>query len=326
MEFIHVLCYNSNIVKKGGEKMEAFSTRLRKLRKSRHISQKDLAKVLGLAQTTIANYEQGTRFPDERLLHSLADYFHVSLDYLLGRSDTENNNSDWLTALEHPLETSTKENLELIANQFIEFVMSGEKQLASRLILNRIKNGTSVKDIYIHVFEKTLKRIGDLWEAGRLDVAAEHHFTCVTRTILAQLHPYLYNPKRIPLTVVSLSVSGEMHNIGMRMVTDLLEMEGINTVFLGSNIPTDSIIRTLKHWKASVLAISATMDYHVNSVKTLIDAVRGDEECKNVKVVVGGAAFNIAADLWKKVGADAYAANAEEAVDVIKDFELPQIK
>ena len=64
-----------------------FSTRLRELRTSAELRQKDLADALGVAQTTIANYEQGTRFPDETNLRRIADHFNVSLDYLLGRTD-----------------------------------------------------------------------------------------------------------------------------------------------------------------------------------------------------------------------------------------------
>ena len=66
--------------------MADISTRLRQLRKERDLRQVDLANDLGIAQTTVANYEQHSRFPDETMLLKLASYFDVSLDYLLGRS------------------------------------------------------------------------------------------------------------------------------------------------------------------------------------------------------------------------------------------------
>ncbi len=69
--------------------MADFASRFRELRKKRGLRQQDLADTLGLAQTTIANYAQKLRFPDEKTLGEIADYFGASLDFLLGRVDTE---------------------------------------------------------------------------------------------------------------------------------------------------------------------------------------------------------------------------------------------
>ena len=61
--------------------------RLRELRKSRHISQVRLAIDLGLTQNTVSRYETGEREADYATLIRIADYFNVSVDYLLGHTD-----------------------------------------------------------------------------------------------------------------------------------------------------------------------------------------------------------------------------------------------
>lgn len=61
--------------------------RLRELRESRHLSQLKLAMDLNLNQNSISRYETGEREADYKTLIAIADYFGVSLDYLLGRSD-----------------------------------------------------------------------------------------------------------------------------------------------------------------------------------------------------------------------------------------------
>ena len=63
-----------------------FSNTLRKLRKENKLSQAELGKILNLAQRTISSYENGERFPDEITLNNIANYFNVSMDYLLGRT------------------------------------------------------------------------------------------------------------------------------------------------------------------------------------------------------------------------------------------------
>ncbi|MFW6238346.1 MAG: HD domain-containing phosphohydrolase [Halanaerobiales bacterium] len=70
--------------------MTKFADRLRKLRKSKDLRQVDLAEKLGFARTTIANYEQNNRIPGPQTLCQLADFFDVSLDYLLGRTAEKN--------------------------------------------------------------------------------------------------------------------------------------------------------------------------------------------------------------------------------------------
>lgn len=65
----------------------SFSERLLLLRKSRNMTQKQLAAFLHLSELAIQNYEAERRKPAFDALISLADFFDVSLDYLVGRSD-----------------------------------------------------------------------------------------------------------------------------------------------------------------------------------------------------------------------------------------------
>jgi transcriptional regulator, XRE family len=72
-------------------------TILKELRKSRKLLQKDLARYLQVAESTYSYWEQGKFEPDTETLKKLADYFDVSVDYLLGRAENK--------------ETATTENL-----------------------------------------------------------------------------------------------------------------------------------------------------------------------------------------------------------------------
>lgn len=64
-----------------------FPERLLSLRKSKGISQKALAFEFGISDAAITMMEKGKRLPSFEILCALADYFDVSLDYLVGRSD-----------------------------------------------------------------------------------------------------------------------------------------------------------------------------------------------------------------------------------------------
>ena len=80
--------YNNvkRFLRKGAKNVEF---RLKALRKSRNISQLKLALDLNMNQNTISRYENREREADYETLVRFADYFDVSLDFLLGRTDKE---------------------------------------------------------------------------------------------------------------------------------------------------------------------------------------------------------------------------------------------
>ena len=72
----------------------AFAQRLVGLRAERSLSQYKLAEALGFSRGQIANYEQGSREPDHATLQQFADFFGVSVDYLLGRTEVRQHDDE----------------------------------------------------------------------------------------------------------------------------------------------------------------------------------------------------------------------------------------
>lgn len=70
--------------------MASFGERLRELRKEKGLLQRELAERLNLSRVAITQYENGNRVPDQEIINKIADYFGVSLDYLMGKTDIRN--------------------------------------------------------------------------------------------------------------------------------------------------------------------------------------------------------------------------------------------
>lgn len=87
--------YNFGI---GGVRM--FALRIKELRNEFQKTQEQMAKILGVAKTTYASYEQGKRMPDTELQNKIANYFDVTLDFLHGRSNTKNITAEGFTIKE----------------------------------------------------------------------------------------------------------------------------------------------------------------------------------------------------------------------------------
>ena len=79
------------------------SNRIRELREGRKMSQVRLSIELGVSQETISAYESGKHFPSYAALVKLSDLFGVSIDYLMGRSNSETPTDPGLTSDERTL-------------------------------------------------------------------------------------------------------------------------------------------------------------------------------------------------------------------------------
>jgi MerR family transcriptional regulator, light-induced transcriptional regulator len=153
-------------------------------------------------------------------------------------------------------------------------------------------------------------------QANIVSVAQEHYCTAATQLIMSQLYPYIFRADRSSRgTIVATCVSGELHEIGARMLCDLLEMEGWNTIYLGANVPAAGVVGILRDNHCNILAVSASMTFHIPAVRETIKAVRA--ACPETKILFGGYAFKIAPNLWRNVGADYWTRNASEAISLI---------
>lgn len=212
--------------------------------------------------------------------------------------------------------------LSRLAHQYFAALHRGEQHAASALVLEAVSGGTPVKDIYLQVLEPTQREIGRLWQTESITVAQERFCTTSTQLIMSQLCPHFPAVAKNGHTMVATCVAGNLHEIGVRMVVDFFEMDGWSTCYLGPNTPHARVISTLIERDADVLAVSATISYHVEAVRDLICAVRADHVASKVTILVGGYPFNLDPALWKKIGADGSASNAQLAIDLANQLVI----
>jgi methanogenic corrinoid protein MtbC1 len=207
------------------------------------------------------------------------------------------------------------------ATEYLDLLLDGEKEAAARLVKEMAEKGVDLKTMYMEVFQETQRELGRLWQTGRISVAQEHYCTSATQTILAQLYPALLanrKRERQPPKVIVSCVEGELHEFGPRIVADFLELDGWKVSYFGANTPSVDIVRSARTFRPDLVFISATMITNVKHARRLIGMIAKDEGLRDTRTVVGGYPFNIDKRLWEKIGADAYAEDAREAVTVAR--------
>ncbi len=205
-------------------------------------------------------------------------------------------------------------DLENLAQQYLELVLAGRRQLASTLILKAVEEGTPVKAVYLDVFQPALREVGRLWEENRISIAQEHLATAVTQLVMSQLYPRVFSSERRGLALVATCLGGELHEVGVRMVADFFEMGGWDTYYLGANTPDEAVVAELQRVNAALLGVSVTISSHLARAASLIKRVRAQRGLERLKILVGGLPFLAAPELSGELGADGTAVDAAGAV------------
>jgi methanogenic corrinoid protein MtbC1 len=220
-----------------------------------------------------------------------------------------------LTALEATPPVVSPPLPPVLMERYLHALLAGDRTSAQTLILDAFHAGTPLQTLYLEVFQPVLQELGRLWQTGQISVAQVHLATAITQTILATIYvqapPAAGHGKRVLIACLS----NNYHEIGPRMLADFLQLAGYETLFLGANTPEESFLSMVDEQRPDVIALSATLDSHVERIRQTIDIIRSDFPDYRPIIMVGGMAFNQTDGLWKQVGADVWGADARQALE-----------
>ncbi len=198
--------------------------------------------------------------------------------------------------------------------QIVAAGLKGEAGPATRRLLETTDAMTVVDEILI----PALDRVGADFEAGRVFLpqliqaagAAQAAFEVIRGRLSAQ--PGGEDTRKG--TIVLATVKGDIHDIGKNIVKVLLENYGYPVVDLGKDVEPAAVVEAAKKHSAPLVGLSALMTTTLGSMEDTIRLLRAEQV--SCQVVVGGAVLT--PDYAKKIGADFYARDAKESVDVAR--------
>ena len=211
-----------------------------------------------------------------------------------------------------------------LARLYLLHLLQRNQTNAANLVFEAAREGKTIPEIYETIITPALVEIGRMWHLQEASVADEHYCTAATQMIMAQLRARL--PRKAPngKRVLAMSVGGDLHDLGIRMVADLFDMDGWTTEYLGANMPTSEVVLALTGENGrpafDLIAVSANTTLSVRAVAGFIEAIRGHPNGKAIPIVVGGSAFRSVDDLWRIVGADGFAKDATSALRIADEL------
>lgn len=195
---------------------------------------------------------------------------------------------------------------------FTALLIGGDRQEALRWAL-RLYDRKGARYLYEHVLTPALHEIGDRWLCGGVGVADEHIASAIVQSVLAALAPQFPWVKSGPRALVG-CVQGERHDVGARIMSDLLALDGWDERFLGADLPTEQFVQKARQFAPRLIAVSITLCDGRPALQSLVEALH--REAPDAKLIVGGRA-TAHLDTQADIRIDAVANTCSEGVALV---------
>ena len=197
--------------------------------------------------------------------------------------------------------------------QYMDSLLSKNTRKTMYLIHQFEEKGISINDIYVEILAESMRRVGEMWHTAQITVDTEHYCTSVTQMAMSQMYPDLFAAERKNRTVLCACPGTELHEMGSRMVADLFENDGWDSIYLGAAVPEDAMMEAIRSNQPDLVALSVTMPQHLMVCRDLVEAIR--KEFPDIRIAVGGNAFRNTKQIWVKWPVDIYTEDARELLE-----------
>lgn len=174
-------------------------------------------------------------------------------------------------------------------NEYLNFLLQGRRNDCSGIVQDLLDGKISIKNLYTDLFQKSLYDVGELWEFNKISVAKEHLATAITEGLFNLVYPKILSAERKNKKAVISCAANEYHQIGGKMVADILELHGWESHFLGANTPVEHMISFIDEMKPDVVGLSLSVYFNMPSLKKALDSVQLN--FPKLDIFVGGQAF-----------------------------------
>jgi methanogenic corrinoid protein MtbC1 len=203
--------------------------------------------------------------------------------------------------------------------RYLESLLAGDSRQC-REIFEQWLESVPLRDLYQDLVQRSLYEVGELWEQGRISVAAEHLATAITESLLTLAQPRLLAQPRAGKSAVVACISREHHQMGGRIVADLLELRGWHSYFLGANVPLSELKALVDEKRPNVVVFSATIAANVDIFIDTVNEIR--DAFPSTPMLAGGQAFrHKAMERARRLPGVQYLASLQDLENWIGEFE-----
>ena len=172
---------------------------------------------------------------------------------------------------------------------YLASLLRADKGACLGIVTTLLEGKIEIRDLYTELFQKSMYRVGELWEMNEISVAREHLATTITENMLSVTYPYLFTGIQSAKTAIISCTANEYHQLGGKMVADIFELSGWDAHFLGVNTPVKELVKCIDEIKPDLIGLSLAVYFNLSALKSMLEAINAN--FKGIDILVGGHAF-----------------------------------
>jgi len=205
-----------------------------------------------------------------------------------------------------------------ILEEVAQAVESGEEEDVKKKVQEALDEGGTALDIIDNGLMKGMETVGNKFADGEMFIPEVMIAAQALQVGIDIVKPHLLEGQRSFTGKVILgTVAGDIHDLGKNLVKMMLTANGFEVIDLGVDVPVNKFVDSVKENQPDILGMSALLTTTMPEMGRVVEALKENGLRDNVRVIVGGAPVN--EEYAEKAGADLYAENALEAVDLLKN-------
>ncbi|QQS35786.1 MAG: cobalamin-dependent protein [Ignavibacteriales bacterium] len=188
-----------------------------------------------------------------------------------------------------------KQNIsEVYFLDYFNNLIEGKKQRCSEIVKELLSQKTDIKDVYTDLYQRSLYRVGKMWDEGSLTVAEEHAASQITLELITSIKPKKSGKNKSVKKAIISCIDKEHHEIGALMVSNIFEFNGWDTKFLGASVPSKDLLKLIKSFKPELVGLSFNLYLNLLRLLNVIEHIR--KFFPEQKIVIGGQAARLEKD------------------------------
>lgn len=195
-----------------------------------------------------------------------------------------------------------------------QLVMGNEVE-AWAVVERALASGTTAQRAFLDLLGCTVADVGEMVEAGEASTADLHIATVTAQRVAVRLGARFRRRRRSRGTVVLGAPPGELHDLPIAIIADLLRLDAFSVLELGADVPPEAFaVAAERAARPTVVGLGVTRIDHIDAAREVVAAVRA--AAPDVPVLVGGQAVR-SAEVAAVLGVDAWA-DGETIVSVVE--------
>ncbi len=170
--------------------------------------------------------------------------------------------------------------------RFVDALRAVDGRRAEAVAREALDGGLELAALYARVVAPAMYRIGELWARGVITVADEHAATAVAHGVLAAVSLSMYDFPPLGRTVLLAAPEGERHTLGLRMAADVFEQQRYHVIYLGADVPAESLVQSVAGHRPALTGLSLTIERPDRQITDLLQAIRRAHS--DTHILIGG--------------------------------------